>query len=285
MFFSVLGTVAIRFGDRLIEVQGRFQRIVLLLLLLSRQQVVLADTLIDELWGEEVPKRAENALQAHVSRLRRRLVELEPDRLVPRLARLPRQSNRPSGYRLLLSGDEFDGSVFLDTIREVRRSPAPAPSEATRKLRAALSLWTGPPFGGLQGGPICQAAAARFHESRLVALDLLFENELRQGRHCEVIPELSEQVECGSLNERLCERLMVALYRAGRQTDALATYRRMRSRLNNELGIEPSPLLQRCERAILSHDPALQIWPDGAGPRLENAAHADGLPPAVPALP
>jgi DNA-binding SARP family transcriptional activator len=258
MFFSVLGKVAMSSGDQSIEVQGGFQRAVVIVLLMSSRRMVPADTLIDELWSEHAPRHAENALQAHVSRLRRKLEELEPDRRVPRLARLPRVASRPSGYRLLLEDDELDGALFMRTLQEIRQRPAPDPSEAVRKIRAALSLWSGPPFGGFRGGPICQAAATLYDESRLAAMGLLFDNELRLGRHFEIIPELSEQVESGSLNERLCEQLMVALYRAGRQTDALAAYRRMRARLNDELGIEPSPSLQRCERAILSHDPALE---------------------------
>jgi len=172
----------------------------------------------------------------------------------------------PSGYRLLVPEQDVDALLFLRTLGEVRRL-ATDPAAAIVRLRAALALWYGPVFGGLVGGPICQAAVARFEAARSVAAETLFDLELRQGRHTEIIPELSGLVESQALNERFCEQLMVALYRSGRQIEALDAYRRMRLRLDTELGVAPSPTLRKYERAILAHDPALRIGADHAALR------------------
>jgi DNA-binding SARP family transcriptional activator len=125
------------------------------------------------------------------------------------------------------------------------------------RLREALALWRGPAFGTDLGGFLCQAAAVRYEEHRAAALELLYEKELQLGRHAHVIAELSELAQAKSVNERLCALLMVALYRAGRQTDALALYRKIRIRLAAELGIKPSLSLRNLEFAILAQDPAL----------------------------
>lgn len=233
--------------------RGRFQRTLLAALLVNTGRLVMAHSLVDELWADNPPGNAENALQAHVSRLRRKLAKAEPGRRTPRVVSLP------SGYRLLTKPDEVDADQFISEVTIVRARPDLDPRETIQRLRDALSLWRGPAFGGDLGGFICQAAAIRYEEYRAAALELLFEKELRVGRHTQVIAELSELVESESVNEKLCAQLMVALYRAGRQTDALALYRRVRARLADELGIEPCPTLRDCELAILSHDPKLQM--------------------------
>jgi DNA-binding SARP family transcriptional activator len=249
--FSILGVMEIEAEGSRAEVQGAFQRTLLVALLVSEGRLVSTESLTYELWGEHPPRNSENALQAHISRLRRKLKTFEPDRPSERLM------SSSSGYRLALADEELDAIQFMRTLREVHSQPLMDPDEAARKLRWALSLWQSPAFGGPSGGRICQAAATRYEEARHAVLELLYDYELRVGNHTKIIPELRELNESRSLNERLCEQLMVALYRAGRQTDALAVYRRMWSRLNDELGIEPSPTLQRYERAILAHDPLL----------------------------
>jgi DNA-binding SARP family transcriptional activator len=249
--FSVLGPIKIRSGGLCVEIRGEIQRMLLTALLACEGRLATNSMLIEELWGENPPRNSENALQAHVSRLRRRLEALEPD---PKHHRLV---SSPSGYRLRFDEEELDATLFLKTLREVRGTPQMEPAEAVCKLRWALSLWRGPVFNSLTGGSICQGAATRYEESRLAVLELLYDNELMMGRHSEVIPELRELTQASGLNERLCEQLMVALYRAGRQTEALAVYRQMWSRLKDEIGIEPSPTLKRYERAILTHHPVL----------------------------
>ncbi|SCF38564.1 AfsR/SARP family transcriptional regulator [Micromonospora mirobrigensis] len=254
--FSILGPIEIRVDGDVVEVRGEIQRVLLIALLASEGRLCSTGALIDELWGENPPRNAENALQAHVSRLRRRLEAAESRSQRHRLV------SSPSGYRLLADEDEVDALRFLRIMREVRDQPRMDPAEAVRKLRSALALWRGPTFDSLTGGSICQSAAARYAESRLAVLELLYDNELKVGRHCEIIPELRELTETSGLNERLCEQLMVALYRAGRQTDALAVYRQMWARLKDEIGIDPSPTLKRYERAILTHHPGLRRTAD-----------------------
>jgi DNA-binding SARP family transcriptional activator len=251
--YRVLGPIEIQAADRPLEIRGRFQRTLLAALLVNPGRLVMAHLLVSELWGDNPPGNAENALQAHVSRLRRKLAKAEPNRRTPRVVSLP------SGYRLLAKPDEVDADRFMQTVTQVRARPDLDPREAIQLLRDALSLWRGPAFGGDLTGFICQAAAIRYEEHRASALALLFDKELQIGRHAQVIAELSEFVESESLNEGLCAQLMVALYRAGRQTDALALYRRVRARLADELGIEPCPTLRDCEHAILSHDPKLLV--------------------------
>lgn len=258
MRFSILGPVEVHADGLYADLRGMFQRRLLIALLVGQSRVALVDALMEELWSESPPRRAENALQAHVSRLRRKLEILDGERVTPRLVALP------SGYRLLVEEEELDAALFMRALSEVRAQPHLNPVDAVHQLRAALSLWRGHAFGGVPGGPICQAACARYEQSRLAALELLFDNELKIGRHTEIIPELSELIEAGSLNERLCQQLMVALYRAGRQADALAVYRKLWSRLNDELGVEPSPTLRKYERAILAHDPVLATTPSVA---------------------
>jgi SARP family transcriptional regulator, regulator of embCAB operon len=249
--FRILGPVEVELAGSVVEIRGRFQRTLLAALLVNAGRVLTPSTLVDELWGERPPAAAENALQAHVSRLRAKLHRAEPGRPVPRLASLP------AGYRLLAGADEFDAARFLRTVNEIRARSGLPPSVVVERLREALALWRGPVFGTDLGGFLCQAAAVSYEEHRAAALELLYEQELRLGRHAHVIAELSELALAKSVNERLCALLMVALYRAGRQTDALALYRKVRVRLAAELGIKPSLSLRNLELAILAQDPTL----------------------------
>jgi DNA-binding SARP family transcriptional activator len=192
-------------------------------------------------------------LQAHVSRLRRELDKLEPEQKTPSLITIP------SGYRLPLEPDATDAMMFMRLVEELLRHRDDIdPHDAAERLRGVFSLWRGPVFGGAVGGSLCQSLAARYEQCRVTALEHLFDLELQLGRHSEIIAELYELTEAESLNEKLCGQLMVALYRTGKQADALAAYRRMRIRLDEQLGLDPSPVLQKYERAILTQDPALE---------------------------
>jgi DNA-binding SARP family transcriptional activator len=139
-------------------------------------------------------------------------------------------------------------------VEGIRARAGRNPAGDVSDLRAALALWRGPVFGGLAAGPICRRAAARYEESRTAALGLLYELELHRGGHARIVPELTELVARNPMHEQFCRLLMVALYRSGRQIDALNVYRGIRRRLVDEFGIEPSPLLRRYEEAILNHD-------------------------------
>ncbi|KOV70754.1 AfsR/SARP family transcriptional regulator [Streptomyces sp. MMG1121] len=249
--FSVLGALQIRTVSGPAEISGDLQRTLVQTLLISEGRPVCGESLVEEMWGEAVPDNQANALQAHVSRLRRKLRALEPDRPASRV------TIHPSGYRLTVAEGELDAAEFVSAVR---RAEAAAPEDAddtARLLGAALALWRGPVFGGFPGGTLCQLAGARYEEYRMRAMELRFDAELRLGRHAAVLAELTEAHTNHPLRERFCEQLMIALYGAGRQADALDVFRRMRRLLDTELGIQPSPALRRVENAILCHDPAL----------------------------
>ncbi|MFC9278685.1 BTAD domain-containing putative transcriptional regulator [Streptomyces collinus] len=249
--FSILGALQIRTVSGPAEISGDLQRVLVQTLLVSEGQPVSGESLVEEMWGDCVPDNQSNALQAHVSRLRRKLRGLEPVRSGPRV------TIHPSGYRLAVADGELDAAEFVRTVRQAE-SAAPGDAERTARLLGdALALWRGPVFGGFTGGTLCQLAGARYEEYRMRAMELRFDAELRLGRHAAVLAELTEAHTNHPLRERFCEQLMIALYGSGRQADALDVFRRMRRHLDDELGIQPSPALRQVESAILCHDPAL----------------------------
>lgn len=257
--FRILGPLEIATEARTLRPKGSLQSALLMTLLASARQLVPTDALIVELWGDQHPARVENALQAHISRLRRRLSALEPGTGESRLI------THASGYQLLVRDEELDAASFMAGLEEVRGRAYAEPAAAVRRLRGLLGLWRGQAFGNLPLGPIRQAAAARYEESRVAALELLFEQELRDGNHAKIIPELRELLSRYKFQERFRQQLMVALYRCGRQADALSVYRELWHRLSEELGLEPSPTMRQYERAILDHDPSLNLRPAAPG--------------------
>lgn len=249
--FSILGALQIRTLSGPAEISGDLQRTLVQTLLISEGQPVSGESLVEEMWGHAVPDNQANALQAHVSRLRRKLRCLEPGRADSRV------TMHPSGYRLTVAEGELDAGEF---VRAVRQAEAASPGDAARTARLlgeALALWRGPVFGGFAAGTLCQLAGARLEEYRMRAMELRFDAELRLGRHAAVLAELAEAHTNHPLREHFCEQLMIALYCSGRQADALDVFRRMRRHLDDELGIQPSPALRQVESAILCHDPAL----------------------------
>ena len=216
-------------------------RALLALLLLHRNDVVSKDALLDGLWGESPPPRAVGSLQNYVSQLRRALGE---DVLV----------TQPSGYELRVGPDELDLDWFERLVAE---AAGKGPAERAERLRSALALWRGPAFADFTYEPFAQAAIARLEELRLVALEARIDADLELGRHAQLVVELEALVAENSLRERLRGQLMRALYRSGRQSDALAVYRDGARLLREELGLEPSEALRRLERAILEHDASL----------------------------
>ena len=242
MEFRILGPLEVVAGDDPLNLRGPRQRTVLALLLLHANEVVSADRLIDELWGERVPKTAANALQYHVSQLRKALAP--SDAIV----------TREPGYLIRVGPNDFDLLRFERLAEEAQHAP---PEAAAELLREALALWRGPPLVDLAGDPFVQAEILRLQELRVVALERRIEADLALGRHSELVPELEALVRENPLRERLRAQLMRALYGSGRQADALAVYRETRTLLVDELGIEPSPALQELEKAILRQDPSL----------------------------
>ena len=257
MFFSVFGLVEASHERHSYRPGGAMQQTLLTSLLVSGSSVVTVESLILELWGTTPPSKVENALQAQISRLRRNLARIEPGRTASRVV------TSVSGYRLGIEPLGCDAHLFVHTVDKVRSrleagTPGRDPQDDIRELRQAIGHWRGPIFGGLAGGPLCQTAAVGYLESRNTALALLYELEICSGGFARVLPELTTLHLQYPNHEQFCTLLMRALYRTGRQIDALNVYRKFRHNLVDNLGIEPSPALQRIERAILTHDPLLQ---------------------------
>ena len=254
MEVRLLGPLELADGGRLIAYGGARQRAVLALLVLHANQVMPSERVLLELWGEDAPPGAANALQAAVSRLRRAL----PDgRLV----------TRPPGYLFRAFADEVDLGRFERLLAQGRQALADgAAAEASELLGLALELWRGPALADFRYEPFAQAEIARLDELRLVCLEERIEADLALGAGGELVGELQRLVGEHPLRERLRGQLMLALYRSGRQAEALEAYREVRELLLEELGLEPAPALGELETAILRHDPALRTAPAPAPP-------------------
>jgi DNA-binding SARP family transcriptional activator len=216
MDFAIFGPLEVRDGGAPIAVGGAKQRGLLALLLLNANEVVSSDRLIDELWGGQPPATAGKALQVYVSGLRKALGR---DRI----------ATAPPGYRLAVERDELDLERFERlAVRGRSALEEGDPRSARELLDAALSLWRGPALADFAYEPFARLEAERLEERRLAALEERLEADLRLGRHGELVAELGRLVAEHPLRERLRGQLMVALYRSGRQADALAAYRSAR---------------------------------------------------------
>jgi predicted ATPase/DNA-binding SARP family transcriptional activator len=239
------------------------QRALLALLLLRMGEVVAIDDLVEGLWGPRPPETAQKALHGHISALRKRLGA-------------ERIETRPPGYRLRLAGgDELDAHRFERVLAEARTD---GPSARSRKLREALALFRGEALSDFRYEEFAAPEAVRLEELRLTVVEEQIDAELELGRHAEIVPELERLVVDHPLRERMRAQLMLALYRAGRQADALQAFQEARVRLVGELGIEPGPALQRLERRILNHDPELAA-PDARSLERSLASARASLPP------
>ena len=246
MNFAVLGPLEVTRDGTRIPLGGPKQRLVLAHLLVRANEVVSADRLIDEVWGDEPPDAARPSLHSYVSHLRK---AVGPERL---------ESN-PPGYILRVADDEIDAKVFELLVAQARRRLSADPVAATRTIRQAQTLWRGEPLADLSTELSLQPEIERLSEIRLAAQEDLIDAELILGRHAELVPELDRLVGRYPLRERLSGQLMLALYRSGRQADALTVYHRLRKALDEELGLDPSPALETLQRQILSQDPALEL--------------------------
>jgi DNA-binding SARP family transcriptional activator/tetratricopeptide (TPR) repeat protein len=246
MEVRLLGSLELTEGGRPVAVGGVRQRAVLALLVLHANQVVPAERLLVELWGEDAPPTAANALQAAVSRLRRALPQ---DRLL----------TRPVGYLFRAAPDEVDVQRFERLLAGGREALARGTAEeAAGTLRRALSLWRGPALADFRFDPFAQAEIARLEELRLVCVEERVEADLALGAAGELVGELQRLTAEQPLRERLRGQLMLALYRSDRQADALEAYRELRGLFAEELGLEPAPALRELEAAILRQDAALE---------------------------
>ena len=245
MQFRILGPLEVADGDSPLPLAGAKQRALLALLLLSANQVVSSDRLIEELWGEQAPESGRTALQVRVSQLRKVLGR--GSELVV---------TRAPGYLLRLDREQLDLHRFERLVGEADPSE---PALAATKLREALALWRGPPLADLCYESFAQPAIARLEELRLTALEKRIDADLALGRHTGLVGELEALAAEHPLREQLRAQLMLALYRCGRQADALGVYRSTRLALVEQLGIEPSVPLRELEQLILRQDPALEL--------------------------
>jgi DNA-binding SARP family transcriptional activator/predicted ATPase len=256
MQVRLLGPFQLEDGGRQITVGGVRQRAVLADLVLNANEVIPSEQLLVELWGEDAPPSAANALQAAISRLRRVLPA-------------GRLSTTGPGYMLRLFRAELDVAQFEQLIFEGRDAlAAGTATEAVQLLDQAMTLWRGPPLTDFRYEPFAQAEIARLEELRLACLEERNEANLALGSAGALTAELGRMVTDHPLRERLRGQLMLALYRSGRQADALEAYREFRSTLMGELGLEPSSALRELQAAILRHDPILTPGPAAGGAPL-----------------
>jgi len=251
--FRLLGQVeAWRAGNR-IELGGPKQRAVLASLALRAGRVVSQDQLIDDLWPEDPPARAAATVQVFVSNLRR---ALEPDRPRGEAARI--LATASPGYRLAVAPESVDAHEFARLAAQGREAlTGDDPDRAADLLARAGGLWRGPALADLPDAPFARTEAARLEELRLAAAEDRADAELALGRHDTLAAELARRVRTHPLRERSRAQLMLALYRCGRQADALAAYREGRRILTDELGLEPGARLRELEQAVLRQDPGL----------------------------
>ena len=245
MRYELLGPLEVRDGSRTIVLPRGRQRLLLAVLLLHANESLSSDQLIEALWGEAPPATAAASLHNLVSGLRKTLGN---GQLV----------TTGHGYALRVSDGELDVQRFDELVRDADAAFAERDADrAAALLGEALGLWRGRPLADLAYEPVVREHVERLEERRLRAIEERIEADLARGRHAEVLPELDALIAQHPLRERLRGQQMVALYRSGRQADALAAYRDARRALVAELGIEPGPALRGLERAVLEQDPAL----------------------------
>jgi len=272
--YRLLGPIEASLDGHALDIGGPKQRALLAIMLLSANEPVSRDVLVDRLWGDRPPVGAQHTLEVYVSRLRK---TLEP------AAEGPVVLARPGAYVLRAPEERIDIRRFERLAARGRRALAEdAPDRAAADLRAALALWRGAPLSDVSQEWFAQGEITRLEELRLGVIEDRIEADLALGRHGDLVGELQALVDAHPLRERLYQQLMIALYRCGRQVEALAVYRSARRTLVQELGIEPSPGLRRVERSILEHDVSLEpparavepqaITPAGAWRSLSAAA-------------
>ena len=277
MRFQVLGPLEVEADDGPVVLGGPKERLLLALLLTRPNRVVSVEALLRGLWGEQPPPTAGKTLQSHVKRLRR---ALEPSRA--RGAAGEVLVTRQPGYLLRVAPGALDATRFEELTAAGRQALADGSVElAGSLLREALGLWRGRAFEEFLDADFGAAESDRLAELRLVALEDRLEADLRLGRHRDLVAELEGLLRDHPLRERLWAQLLLALYRSGRQADALLAYQRARSILVEELGIDPGAELRRLHAAILAQDPGLDLQaPAEAGPARELPEALQPLGPA-----
>ncbi|RFU82517.1 SARP family transcriptional regulator [Streptomyces triticagri] len=253
MHIGILGPLLVGDGTRSVALRAKKIRVMVAMLALNPGRVVAFDELMDELWGEAPLKNARNALQANVKRLRKSLGELGLDD-----SEQGRVQTVDNGYLLDVPEDALDAYRFLRTAERGAALVDGRPHEAITLLRESLAMWRGPALLDASDGPRCRAMALRFDEQRRAVREDLISAQLQIGDAAAVIPELQQLLAQYPERERFSEQLMLALYRCGRQTEAIDIFHRTRRQLDLELGLKPSRRLAGLYQAILIQDPALQ---------------------------
>lgn len=273
--FRILGPLTVRVDGVSLPIGGPKQRALLAMLLMSANRVVSRERLIGELFPAQDVESADHALRNHVSRLRKVLRPVATDE--------PRLVARPPGYLLRVEPGELDLDTFERQVADAREALADAdPDTAAESLRAAEALWEGRPLSDLEFEAIMHVEVERLEELRLAAIEERIEAELALGRQLALVPELETLTVEHPFRERFRAQLMLALYRSGRQAEGLEVYRRTRTLMNDELGIEPGVELQQLERAILVQDAELEVRSNGGGSSattLKDVCPFKGLAP------
>lgn len=270
MDLRILGPLEVSVQGNQVQLGGARHRILLAILALEANRLVTVDKLVQSLWEENPPPTARGQVQICVSKVRRVLSATALRNAVV---------TRPAGYLLRAPADQLDALVFDDLAGQARTAAgAGQETEAAELLRSALRLWRGAPLADVPSA-VVQAGVARLHERRLRILQERVRLDLRLGRHHELLPELRELTGEHPAHENLLASLMLALYRAGRQIEALDVYRTARAELIAEFGVEPGEELRRLEHAILSRSPELDLHSDA----VQVAARVGPVPRQLPA--
>jgi DNA-binding SARP family transcriptional activator/Flp pilus assembly protein TadD len=267
--FRILGSLEVIHDGVVVPVPAAKQRVLLASLLIDANRVVPVDTLVARLWGPTPPTSGRATLQNYIMRLRRGLGDTIADNPVV---------TRPDGYQIVLAEGGLDAHRFESLVRQAEATPQP--QQAATLLRAALALWRGDALADVPSELLQREAAAKLAEQRVAAIELRIDADLRLDRHPDLIGELRALVAQHPLRERFWMQLMRALYRVGRQADALDAYRTVAQLLADDLGIDPNPELRQLHQRILVNDPALS-----ERERVEVAAPPPAVPRQLPAPP
>lgn len=251
MRYEILGPTRIVHRESEFTFTANKNETLLCSLLVRANQIVSCDQLLAELWEENPPPRASAGLYVYISQVRKFMQSIDPG-VNPIETRSP-------GYMMIVAPGELDLHVFQRKVTEGRQLlELRCLSAASRALEDALAIWHGPSFGGLRGGPIINGAAIWLEEARLDCIELLMETYMLEGRHRKVISWMFPLIAEYPLRETFYQLLMLALYRSGRQADALRLYQQARSHIATEIGMEPCRALRNLYQAILVEDESLE---------------------------
>ncbi|MBV8982773.1 MAG: response regulator [Acidimicrobiia bacterium] len=264
---GILGPLEVRSNGELVALGGDRPRAIVALLAVSANRVVPTERIVDTLWGEDADDKAIAGLRVYISRIRKALADAGE-----------RLQTEPIGYRLAIEPDELDATRFQRLLVEGQELlDGGAPDAAARTFEQALALWRGPALAELAHHPSIAPDVVRLEESRLAAVESKMAAELAAGRHAAVVAELEGLTRAHPLRERLWAQRITALYRCGRQAEALRAYQDLRELMVEELGIEPSPELRQLEAAVLAQDSALDPRPRDSSPTEAPAANTSSV--------